>query len=292
MQNDGLVSLWQIADMVTRPAPRERLAVHVSGLAGETASGPYCRERMLLRGRSFPALKDQMCQWHRAERGGLVRPNTVKATLDFIEGFVDACADEGLAPLDTGICYFVYERVRRWSGVQVGKHRPILEVLLPYCSRTWTRAGFSLPYRQRHVEPFHYRIMFYLNRELHGMPFVTRGAQSDTKFWRRQQPTLNLLQLAGKLALGKVHPRLRKWLFRSKKTPKTPAFDQNEWLAAKREEIRQVCLDQRDSRLWDFVDRDRFTELTSDAADPAERKEQCQAIFDIATLFYYETMSL
>ena len=78
----------------------------------------------------------------------------------------------------------------------------------------------------------------------------------------------------------------------SKKThTATDMFDNVGWFKAKREEVREFCLDQKDSLIWDFVNRSLFEKITSETADPAELSQYGAYItlfYRIATLFYYE----
>ncbi len=65
-------------------------------------------------------------------------------------------------------------------------------------------------------------------------------------------------------------------------------FDRLGWFEAKRERVREICLDQNDSLLWNFVDRSAFDRVTSPATDPVDRSRYIQGLYHIATLFYYE----
>ena len=69
---------------------------------------------------------------------------------------------------------------------------------------------------------------------------------------------------------------------------KPSTFDRTRWLEAKREQVREVCLSQTDSALWGFVDRPLFERITSPATNPADRSRCGSALYNIATLFYYE----
>ena len=71
----------------------------------------------------------------------------------------------------------------------------------------------------------------------------------------------------------------------------TDMFDNVAWFKAKREPIREFCMDQKYSRIWDFVDRASFEKITSPASDPVELSRYGTYItlfYRIATLFYYE----
>ena len=65
-------------------------------------------------------------------------------------------------------------------------------------------------------------------------------------------------------------------------------FNRSSWYEAKREEIREICLEQKNALLWDFVNRNMFEEITSSKTDAADRSHYLQALYNIATLFYYE----
>jgi hypothetical protein len=66
-------------------------------------------------------------------------------------------------------------------------------------------------------------------------------------------------------------------------------FDRLGWLESKREEIREISLSQKDSLIWELVDRSMFERITSSSTDPKERSHLLKGIFHIATLFYYDT---
>ena len=82
----------------------------------------------------------------------------------------------------------------------------------------------------------------------------------------------------------------------TKKTAKTlhsatDMFDQTRWFEAKREQVREYCLDNNDSAIWHFVNRSLFEKITSPATDPADLSQYGAYVgqfYKIATLFYYE----
>jgi hypothetical protein len=72
------------------------------------------------------------------------------------------------------------------------------------------------------------------------------------------------------------------------KPKKPPVYDRLNWFEAKREQIQEMCLDQDNSSLWDFVDRPMFERIMSSDADLADRSHYLGGLYNIATLFYYE----
>jgi hypothetical protein len=67
---------------------------------------------------------------------------------------------------------------------------------------------------------------------------------------------------------------------------------QGEWVEAKRESIVDVCLNQRSSILWNYVDRRSFETIMSSKTHDKVRRQHCAKILSIATLFYYEAERL
>ena len=78
--------------------------------------------------------------------------------------------------------------------------------------------------------------------------------------------------------------------FSSKTHTATDMFDNERWFKAKREQVREFCLDQNDSLIWDFVNRSVFEKITSphtDSANCSKYGPYITLFYRIATLFYY-----
>ena len=141
---------------------------------------------------------------------------------------------------------------------------------------------------QRYTEPLHYGLTRMLMPKLHSLP-------CDKGPWRSQRPVLNWLSLYKSSVLHNARGKARRLVpdtlrrFKPKKSRrKLHTFDQGDWFEIKREQMREVCLDQRDSMLWNLVDRSKFERMTSSATDREERASHKGTLFRIATLFYYE----
>jgi hypothetical protein len=52
--------------------------------------------------------------------------------------------------------------------------------------------------------------------------------------------------------------------------------------------LREVCLDQENSLIWDLVDRTMFEQITSSSTEANVRSYFLKALYHITTLFYYE----
>ena len=165
----------------------------------------------------------------------------------------------------------------------------IADVVSPFCTRPFVESAFRLTAVQRYTEPLHYHLLHHINPQLHQMPF-------DSKGWKHQNPHKNLLyevinqnkKRIRNVQLPKTAKRLKNRLRPSRKRPNS--YSRSSWIYAMRPQIRDVCLAQSSSSLWDFVSRPAFESLTSPDA-PSYTHLQSQTMFDIATLFFYEAMS-
>jgi hypothetical protein len=146
------------------------------------------------------------------------------------------------------------------------------------------RATFALSAMQRYTEPLHYALIQRLAPDLMGLPF-------DKGSWRRQHPFTNWLELGGAVLRGRVR-RLVPQAFRdAKRRLRPPAkttrtYEHAGWLENRLEAVRQLCLDQPDAPLWDFIDRAVFESLTSSHVPAVERSACAPVLFSIITLFY------
>jgi asparagine synthase (glutamine-hydrolysing) len=164
----------------------------------------------------------------------------------------------------------------------------IRDVFSPYCTRPFIEAAFAVSALQRYTQPLHYSLIRLLSPEMHKLPFNPVG----TGPWPLQQPVMNLLKSCGTARLRKAHRRIANWFKRDGVSPahivRDSMFDRWGWFEAKRETMREICLDQTNSPLWSFVDRSVFDRITSSVVTPADRSHYVQILFHIVTLFYYE----
>ena len=184
--------------------------------------------------------------------------------------------------------FYAYERVRRWAGTNIGSLWCRQDEFSPFCTRPFIKAAFSLPIERRFAEHIHYELLNHLAPELREVAFDSE--------WRTQQPLLLYIQ-ARTQGLQKHTRRCRRYLLKRKKTGK-PVYKHMQTALVKgrfrllediRPKAQELCLDQKDSVLWNYVDRNQFDQLLSSSTDPKERFRRHEIIFDILTLFYYET---
>jgi hypothetical protein len=141
-----------------------------------------------------------------------------------------------------------------------------------------------IPFSHRSCEWLHYQLIRLLAPQIAELSFDT-GRAFPQSSW------LNLLRWSLKRSVNKVRRFVRRRFPRRLDSGKThrrpPEFGPSAWLEVKRDRMREICLDQRDSMLWDFVNRSLFEQIMSDSTDPAERQAYRLGIYGIVTLFYY-----
>jgi asparagine synthase (glutamine-hydrolysing) len=287
-QNDGMSSLWQIADVLNMASQIERLDLSLWGIGGEIARGYYSEPRLFLGRHDLAGAQRFLAEKGINDYGGLIRQEGSAMARDYVYRFVMQCIDEGFAPVDVPDVFYTYQRVGRWGGNNARRVMPIGDLFSPYCSRPFVEAAFAMSALQRYTQPLHYNLTRLLAPVLHGLP-------CDKGPWRLQQPAMNLLYLYGASMLRNARRRIPSALRRTlrhlkpkKSSKRSPTFDRSGWFEAKREQVREICLDQDNSLLWSFVDRSMFERIMSPTTDPAERSRHKAVLYNIATLFYYE----
>ena len=281
-QNDGMVSLWQINDVLKQSSHIEQLNTSLWGIGGEIARGFYSNARLFL-GRPGYGMEDVQ-KFLTAKiinsNGGLIEPEAIALTKAYLQNFLTQYTDEGFAPFDLLDIFYTYERVRRWAGTNARKAEPNGSLFAPLCTRPFVKAAFVISAMARYTEPLHYQLTKLLVPELHRLPF-------EKEPWRIQHPVFNVLNEIWKARLAKIG-----YSQATKSVPMPLAFDRAEWLEANKmqllSELRELCLDQSDSLMWNFVNRSRFEHITSlDSKQAKLRQKHIAGIYNIATLFYY-----
>ncbi len=282
-QNDGMVNLIQVADLVRQPTRVDRLKLVLWGSGAEVARGMYFHPGLAFRRFTWKAMRSFIATMLIDDHGGLVGAAACQETRALLDELIDEAADEGFSPLDFPNVFFVYDRQRRWGGVNARKTMPAGERFSPFYIRAFLEAAFGLSPAQRYCEPLHYRLMLLLAPDLERIPY-------DSGPRRSQLPIVNLLrwmvQESGRRTAGlfgngpaALKPRVRGGI---------GTFDHAAWLEAKREWWRNLCLDQCDSPLWGLVDRGRFERLASPSTPESERRRRVRGIYNLITLFCYE----
>lgn len=273
-QNDGLVSLWQIANMIPGEYTTPEMPVRLYGNGGEIARRHYNHPQVLLLKNNGQAGAAKWLEKHTmSSHSGLVNDSAMALARQHMHHWVERTMDDGYSVAELPDCFYTFERVRRWVGSNSRKVQDTLDIFAPLCTKAFVESAFRLPVWSRFSEPIHYQLTR-LVPELHKLPFGSTP-------WPTQIPGLALPHLA--LSKKIIQP-LAKKLSRASQSPEGLSFDIHKLVNRQRLNLRTFCLDHTDSSLWNFVDRDRFEETTRSDIDARNTDILCQ----IATLFYYE----
>jgi asparagine synthase (glutamine-hydrolysing) len=218
-----------------------------------------------------------------------IRHEVLVLTKFYLQRFVEEAIDECIAPQDVPDVFYMYDRVRRWAGTNARKGISTGDRFSLLCTRSFVKGAFTIPALHRYSESLHYELIRLLVPDLHSVPFVKT-------FWCPQYPIINLF--CQTTAQSVLTPSLKRTLRRviqrrvirlnsNNNSSKIPVFDQAAWLESKLAWIRELCLDQPGSELWNFVDKPTFERITSATANQVDRRPNVHRLYDVATLFYY-----
>ncbi|MCM3902710.1 MAG: hypothetical protein ND866_13475 [Pyrinomonadaceae bacterium] len=287
-QNDGLASLSLIANILGMPSKVDRLDVTLCGLGGEIARAYYAdlfngvrsAKQMLA---LFPTIMV-------SDYGGLLSGEALSLTRSHLRVFFNECLDEGFAPEELPDVFYTYERVRRWASNYPRETAPIEDQFMPFCTRPFIEAAFSIPPLSRYAESLHYGLIQQTVPTLNDLPFG--------KPWRSQPaPPPSLRRIAKQRIVEKVPYPIRRMLAITRAKVRstqnnvgpTALFDLTAWLEAERGQLLTVCLSQPSSSLWKLVNRPVFERLMSANTGPEERYPLVMVLFAIATICYNDS---
>ncbi|MDJ0701082.1 MAG: hypothetical protein QNJ07_14620 [Woeseiaceae bacterium] len=282
-RTEGMGSLEHVRTVVNTEIAGSGLPVQLFGLGGEIARGVFNAQGFLLRAPSTDLISVQahLLKLVSGKRVDLLSVDCVERAKAYIREFCETALDEGFLPVDIPDLFFTYERVRRWGGVQFRQVSPVKDVFSPFLTRDYLRAGFSVSATRRYTWYIQYELMRTLSPSLSRLPYG--------KPWPPQRPWIYYASLIQKRLRNRLRsrpksnmkgsaPSLAKGLSESRAT----------LLESKREDIRDLCLSQENSPLWEYVNKQRFSEITSESTPEHVRQSKQKVLFDIATAFLTE----
>jgi hypothetical protein len=244
---------------------------------------------------------------------GIVRAEAVEVVKEYISRSVERYRGVGVSLDDVADIFYLYERVGSRGRCNVRCTMPAQDLYSPFTSRAFIEAVYSVPVLQRPTEPFHYGLTYLLSPELHALPFEKDNAGYRKSSWRSQRPVVNLASMVGSKmreeardTLRSLAPPVARDLLRRAKprgrarAPRAnggapsqpPARDRGYWFQAKREEIREMCLDCSNSAIWNYVDRAKFEEYTAiPGGPPLQKSAYLGGLYIALTMFCYETFN-
>lgn len=292
-QHDGMVSLWQVADLLGQPSHIDRLGMNLWGVGGEMARGLYSAPENFLFNCSKERMQRYFIKRFVSNRAGLVRHEATALAEAFLLHLVEKAIDQGFSPIDAPDVFYTYQRLRRWGGSNARKGLSIYDNYPLFCTRPFIESAFNMSALRRCSEPLHYGIIRLLAPQLHSLPF-DRGsyATKASGNWRSQKPHINIARLLGEQLANRVSQGIRRrlmWQLRSSNSTRTPTSAQALWLETNCLKLRDICLSQQDSTLWKLLNRPLFERITAPTTSPAERNRYMEGLIDVATLFYYQS---
>jgi asparagine synthase (glutamine-hydrolysing) len=282
--NDGMVNLWQITNVVL-PAHIDRLTVKLWGVGGENARGFYFKPEHLFCHLGMEDIQELLIKKLVQDYGGLIRNEAKELVQDYLKQRVAQAFEKGFSSLDLLDYFFLTERTRRSIGSNARKAMPATDLFAPLLTRPFIEAVFAMPARYRYSEPLHFQLIRLLVREL-------LNIRLDKGHWRSQRPFSNfarwcIAEWPKQQVLCSIPRRFYPRRFSDRKI--TPNFDHSHLLLSKLQWLRELCLDQSDSMLWEFVDRSVFDSMTAPdfISDKPFSKSQLFGLYTVATLFSY-----
>lgn len=285
-QTDGMVNLWQVANSISQRQHIENLPLELWGIGGEIARGIYYRSLNLP-----PTLGDnQMIRLFPsclvADDTQLLRRETRHLALQSVRETCQAFLDDGFKPLDVPDAFYMLERVRRWAGTQARKASPVCDMFTPFCTYPYIETALAMPRPDRIAGRIYRELIRATEPSLLDFPFDKPLSAQLPKRSTKQTVDHYIREALLRWALGILRYSTRQLQRKTSQDKKFPV--QADWVEAKRESILDVCLSQRSSVLWDYVDCRSFEDIMSSKTDEKDRRQHCARILSIATLFSYE----
>jgi hypothetical protein len=311
-RNDGMCNLYQMDNLLDVPDDLERLEVNLWGQGGEAARGYSTGTDFFLNPHSTAGLQRYLADKFIRTHSGIVRPEAVELVEDYIAQSVERFQGMGVTPENVPDIFYLYERIASRGRCNVRSTAPAQDLYSIYTSRAFVRANYSVPVLQRPTEPFHYGLTYLLSPELHGFPYEKDNNGFRKSSWRSQRPVVNMAQMVSNEMKRNARRSLRKAIPRSvrqslrgarsgnkpvkRQSPSAPsqppARDRGYWFQSKREQIREMCLDNANCPVWDYVDRAKFDEYTSTPeGPPMQKSEYLGGLYVALTLICYEAFN-
>lgn len=276
-QLDGMVSGWQIGDVVNQNEGPSSIDLLITGHGGEIARGAYARSKLFRSDATPPMVFATLAGKFFKNAGGLLRSDTIDTAERHLRQYLSEASDEGFAAGDLIDLFYVEERCRRWQSMQIRKNRVVSEKFSPMFSRDFADAAMRMSPRERFGQRLHHRLIRHLLPDLAFVPFTgasLRRFMAGSKDWRTIAAKI-VREAAGAAGRNRRRPAASR--------PNRRA----EAVRAKISDIRQCCLDGPREDLWLYVDRDRLSELLSSPELSRGSIVRLEKILDLIGLCHY-----
>ncbi|MGD8394430.1 MAG: hypothetical protein PVF43_03015 [Candidatus Eiseniibacteriota bacterium] len=291
-QNDGLISLMQIADVLEQPEEVTQLGFAFWGIGGEVSRAPLTTPRIAVLGSDALSARMHLRDMSLGPGAALLRAEGLELVHRALDRFVDLALADGFAPRDIPHLFFVDDRTRRWAGSNARKAMPTGDRFSPFCTRDWVRTAFAQPVGYRHAEWLHATVIRRASRALFALPITGHR-------WRSRSPMVNGARWLVGGALHRVRARLgggdrrphggREGIDGGRRVSRSAGdmpltYDRVAWLVEQRDWLRRTCLDRPQSAVWQLVDRRLFERATAPGAE-TELRRLARSLYHVATVF-------
>jgi asparagine synthase (glutamine-hydrolysing) len=285
-QTDGMVNLWQIANSISQSQHIDNLPLSLWGVGGEIARGTYYRSMNLPPTLGGSQMLKAFLSSLMAKDPELLRPEVGHLSRQSVRETCHAFLDDGFEPQAVPDAFYTFDRVRRWAGTNTRKASPICDLFTPFCTIPYIEAAHSMTLPDRIAGRLPHELIRTTTPSLLEFPYDKPGRYPLLKLGRKRVIAQTVREAAPKWLLRTLRYGASQLQLKRAKEKTGPV--QAEWVEAKRESIVDVCLNQRSSILWDYVDRRSFEKIMSSKTQEKFRRQHCARILSIATLFYYE----
>lgn len=277
-KNDGMVSLWQLADMIANTDQKQYRTVRLTAHGATTAKVIYDVANLNKTLSPF-SLRQYFTDRLISNTGGFIAEAAIQTSKDYLMDYIDSRLEDGVAAEVIPNHFFVHERISRFHGNSWNKSREISDSYDIFCSPFYIQHSLSLKTYQKTTYPIHYMIFSRLNRNLISLPF------SENRKFGIQNPYLYLFLFHSKEILKKTASILS--VNKVSNVSRNPnAFNQAYWFKKKTDHFRSVILDQSSSELNYYIKRNVIEKVLLNPETPVKMAE-LHKIFLIATMFYY-----
>jgi asparagine synthase (glutamine-hydrolysing) len=288
-QNDGLASLYNVGNIQGQPDRVERLEVTFTAMCAEAARAPYGAPYLTAQDASVGRTSSFLAYMLTSRPRGLVRPEAFRLARRHVQDLVRASFEEGAAAENLTTMFYLAERCRRYGANNPRELAQTEDKVVPFQTRAYVESALSILPKERSQDRLHHEVM----------RILVPGLESVPPF---DKPSLEAVRLPGRIVRLRngLMPRLPYVALRAlvaardlarpprvEPAPYSP-YDEESWLETNLDWARDVCLSNRGSALWSFIDRRRFERLLSpDTSAPARRLFQ-YPIFATMTMFEFE----
>lgn len=256
---DGMVSLWQVADVYYHRPQVQHLRLTVSGVGGEIARGFFSDAQFNSSGSTPETTCDYLSRTI-LYQGNLVCPDVIAMAKQYISSFVSDCYQAGVMCVNIPDVFYAEERVRRWGGSNARKNAVLGDRFSIFCTRPFVTLAFRSTPDLRLSETLHRTILAEFAPVLLEIPF------DDRQVWGGSTggPTTITASDTNHQAL---------------------------WFRALQPKLREMILDMAaGSQVWDFVSRSNVEQALSRKPEGFEGQVPMAPLFAILTIAHFETL--